>query len=270
MTLCRDHMDLIRILLVCATGLTGHPALAEWRYQAGVSTGWHQVSEYEDGDRLVEEQGWMTGLSGILENRQGGWRTGVAGEYLDGSLDYDGATQLGFPLQTDTDWQHRSAAAFIDRNIDASGDFQLGGLLEYEWRNRDVASTASVPGLEERYDTVWLGLRGRVPIWRSVSAEINFACALDATVDVSFDSDLDDASVDVDEFCRAAVSARADIHRSGRAVVFVQPFAAWERYPRTASEPLTSGGVPVGRVHLPETEFLSFGVTVGITRQPAE
>lgn len=257
-------MDLIRIFLVCACGLAAHPVLAEWRYQAGVSTGWHQISEYEDGDRLVEEDGWMTGLSGTLENRQGAWLTGVEGEYLDGSLDYDGATQLGLPLQTDTDWQHRSATAFIDRYVGPSGHVQLGGLLEYEWRDRDIASTASVPGLEERYQTVWLGLRGRAPIWRSVTAEINAACAIDATVDVSFDSDLDDASVNVDEYCRAAVSARADIHRSRRTVLFLQPFAAWERYPRTDSERLTSDGAQVGRVHLPETEFLSFGITLGI------
>lgn len=265
MLLFRDHTDLMRTALICVCCLAAQvAAAAEWRYQAGVTTSWHEVSEHENGNQLVEEQGWMTGLSGVLEHIRGPWRVGVAGEYLDGSLDYDGATQLGLPLQTDTDWQQSSVAMFVDRNISSAGGIQLGGGLEYEWRHRDIASTATAPGLEERYQTVWLGLRGRVSARRSLSAEVHAACAVDSNVDVSFDSNLDDASVTVDEYCRAGVAARADIRRVGRAVLFLQPFAAWERYPRTDSSRLTAGGTQVGQVHLPETEFLTFGITLGI------
>jgi len=265
MLLFRDHTDLVRIALVCVCCFATQVAAAgEWRYQAGVSTSWHEVSEHENGNQLVEEQGWMTGLSGVLEHIRGPWRVGIEGEYIDGTLDYDGATQLGLPLQTGTDWQRGSVAMFADRDISSAGGFQLGGGLEYEWRHRDITSTETVPGLEERYQTVWLGLRGRVSPRRSLTAELHAACAVDSTIDVSFDSNLDDASVNVDEYCRVGVSARADIRRLGRAVLFVKPFAAWERYPRTDSSRLASDGVQVGQVHLPETEFLAFGITLGI------
>ena len=54
--------------------------------------------------------------------------------------------------------------------------------------------------------------------------------------------------------------------RVGKSIVYVGPFVAWERYPQSAAVKLTSGGSLVGRVHLPKTEFVALGISIGVGR----
>ena len=109
---------------------------------------WHQVSERDDDNQLVNEHGAIIGLTGALANRTGAWRFGIDGDLLGGSLDYDGATQLGADLATNTDWERRSVGAFFDRRIRSPIRADIGGNLEYQWRNRDIASTIAAAGLQ--------------------------------------------------------------------------------------------------------------------------
>ena len=54
------------------------------------------------------------------------------------------------------------------------------------------------------------------------------------------------------------------IVRIGDRLVYVRPFADWERYDTSGPERLTVGGSGVGTIYLPETEFTTYGITIGI------
>lgn len=224
------------------------------------------MTERDDSSTLVEEDGLLVGFSGALANRAGGWQFGIEGDLLRASLDYDGATQSGSPLDSDTSWEHRRGGVFVERRIYWPVPIDLGGRLDYQQRHRDISSTQDAAGLEEDYETIWLGFRGSMTPWRSSLLQIDVGCAVHSRVDVRFRSELDDASLGLDDHCRASIAAGMDLGRVGSGTFYLRPFAAWERYPRSDSEQLTSGGLPVGQVHLPETEFLTFGVTIGVRR----
>jgi len=261
---------LIRFCPIVLTGawlLGSQPAAADWDYRVGVLSAWHEVSERDGSEKLVEEDGLLTGLVGALSHTTGVWRYGVDAKALRASLDYDGATQFGAPLETNTDWQHWRIGTFVDRRVPAPLPTHIGVGLEYEWRDREIESTPAAPGLEETYRTVWIGARATFAPMKSTTFELHVACAIDSTVDVAFASNLDRATLEAEDHCRASVASTMSVGRIGTARLFLRPFANWERYPRTKPEQLTSGGIEVGQVYLPETEFISLGITIGLHGQ---
>ena len=241
--------------------------LADWHYQAAVGGAWRTVEESEDGNKLVEEAGPSVGATVALERSIGDWFVGFDAGIERAELDYDGSTQAGAPLATDTDWSEGHFGAIVGRRFD--GVFAgLRGRLQYQWRERDIASTPSAWGLSESYRTVWLDLGLTIRPARLVTLEFELGCAINSRVDISFASALDDAALDVDDHCRIGVEAPIKIGRIYNSTVFVRPFVAWERYPKSSAERLYSSGLPIGQVFLPATEFVSFGVSIGIGQSP--
>ena len=236
---------------------------ADWHYQAAVEGAWRIVEESEDGTKLVEETGPSVGVTVALERFIGDWLIAFDAEIGHAVLDYDGSTQANVPLTTDTDWTEGHFGTVVGHRFDGVLA-RWRGRLEYQWRERDIASTPSASGLRETYRTVWLGLGLRIRPVRSVTLDFELACAIDSKVDVSFASTLDDAALDVDDHCRIGVEAPIKIGRFKNSTVYVRPFVAWERYPQSAAVRLRSNGSPIGQVFLPATEFATFGIRFGI------
>lgn len=117
----------------------------------------YQHFEYEenhDGNRLNKEDGELPGLELRLEEYRGQWYARAWGRYADGEVDYDGQTNAGAPLNTDTDetiWHGHlglgrwltSPDSFLDLGLQAGGGYR-------HWE-RDIQSTSTVLGLEETY-----------------------------------------------------------------------------------------------------------------------
>ncbi|MEJ2087092.1 MAG: hypothetical protein P8Y69_01115 [Gammaproteobacteria bacterium] len=251
------------ILLLIAGATLSSEAAARWDYRLGVEGAWRTVSEREAGAELVGEEGVLAGLSGAASVHAGGWRLGLDGGLLGGSLDYDGATQLGVALNTRTEWQEWHVGTGVEHRFARLAGVAVGGGVEYESRQRDILSTEAVQGLGERYRTVWLHLRGALHPTGSTALEAGVGCAIASDVDVRLEG-FDDASLSLDDHCRVDVSARLDVGRIGSKALYVRPFVSWERYGRSAAASLTADGVGVGSIYLPRTEFTGYGVTIGL------
>ena len=235
-----------------------------WDYRTGLSGGWQQVSEREDDEELVSEQGLVAGLSAAAWITSGDWQIGIDGGAFGGKLDYDGATQSGAPLTTNTEWQGWHVGMGFERRFLVPVPVQIGGGLEYQYRDRHILSTDAVGGLKERYQTVWLGVRGAIHPTAFSMVEFNFGCAVASEVEVSFVETFDAADLALNDHCRARLAADFDIGKFGSKTVFLSPFVGWERYPVSDAERLTAGGSGVGSIYLPETELRTIGITLGV------
>jgi hypothetical protein len=256
-------LAILGLLALLAVPVQASP---DWRYRTEIVGGWRHVQEREDGTTLVRESGLSAGIRSSLERPVGVWMVRMGGELSAAALDYDGSTQAGAPLHTDTDWSSERIAATVGRRFKWAAGVELNGRLEYQHRVRDISSKPGAAGLTENYRTLWLGLGTAIAPIALLSLELNFACAIHSKVDVEFDSALDDASISVDRHCRAGFAAPFEIARIGKSTVYLRPHVDWERYPRSADAQLTSGGAPVGRVHLPKTTFVALGVSIGFGR----
>lgn len=121
-----------------------------------------------DGETLLEESGLLYGLA--FTAKGGGdiympLTFKFKGEGFLGTVDYDGQTQEGTPLTTDTDYVGFKAEIdggwklFVGENGSSFEPFMgLGG----KWWNRDIQSTGSAFGIEENWSSYYgrLGIRG--------------------------------------------------------------------------------------------------------------
>lgn len=265
LSICRGPsghlLALLGLLVLLAPPAHGSP---DWRYQTEVLGGWRHLQEREGGATLVREEGFSTGFDAAVDRSMGAWLVRMNGAFERAALDYDGSTQGGAPLATRTDWSSQRLGVTVGRPLNWPAGAELQARLEYQRRARDIASTPTVTGLTENYRTLWLGLGISMRPVRPLKIELGFACAIESKADVDFASALDDASVGVDDHCRVGLSAPFDVGRWRKSTIYLRPYVAWERYPQSADAPLTSGGSPIGRVHLPNTDFMAFGVSIGL------
>ncbi len=112
--------------------------------------------EYESGQRLLRERGFL--LSGGVRFTRGMFKGGV--EVYGGTLVYDGQTQAGEPVKTDTEYRGVSLWAGLRR--ETGGTMRLAGELLYhpELWVRDIKSTEKAIGYSETwfFDTLDVGL----------------------------------------------------------------------------------------------------------------
>ena len=237
-----------------------------WEYEAELGASWLQVTERDGGERLVREQGPAAALDGAAVLRSGAWRFLASGGYFGAKLTYDGRTQTGAPLATDTDWQGWRVAAGLERRFLGPVPMRIGARFAYGQRDRSIQPTTTTQGLEERYQTGWLMVNAALEPTGYAALSGTLGCALTSAARVSFESTFADAEVTIEDHCRAAVAGEFRLRQAQGRIYFLKPYAAWERYPETESVPVRAAGMTRGSLYLPETEFLSYGLTVGVRR----
>jgi hypothetical protein len=253
------------ISIVLAGSVLLHPGSADaWYYDAGVSASWFELSERDAGDELVAEEGPLVNVTAGGWITPGDWRLGAYGGFIGGVLDYDGQTQGGTPFATETEWRGWHAGAGVERRLFVPVPGRIGVGLEFEQRWRDILPDDTVAGLNENYQTVWLSITGSAKPTAVTGIEFQAGCAVASRVQVSFADRFDDAAVNLSDHCRAGVGFSLQIGRIGDRLVYVRPFADWERYDTSGPERLTVAGSGVGTIYLPETEFTTYGITIGI------
>ncbi|MBC5782937.1 hypothetical protein H8N03_08265 [Ramlibacter sp. USB13] len=245
-------------LLALASGAAGAQALAAPDLSWGVSAGVQHrrlVERADDGRRLVEESGPMLrlALDGALKLQGGGALQAGAG-LAGGTLDYEGRTQAGAPLATDS--RHRDLALSFGWRPWAPASWGEAWLvLRAVQQRRDIASTATVTGLRETSTLVMPGVRWTGSFdaarWRlRPAAELRTSAWHRLHVDYR---GLYDAQ-DLDGGHRNELSLVLD------ASTAASPWSwsfEWTRARQAASEraPLTRGGAAAGTVRQPRIEI---------------
>ena len=138
----------------------------------------------EDGDRLLQEKGGLTGWYA-----QGGLRTDALElelqlQKISGKVDYRGHTNLGLPLLTDTDETLETLRLSGALSLFEFGALQfrhqLQGYLAGQYRewHRDILPTRSVSGLVEDYAWSELYVGGR---WSAIDGPLRMGFTLAAS-----------------------------------------------------------------------------------------
>jgi hypothetical protein len=139
--------------------------LAATEYDIYAKAEYFKWKEFNDGSTLLEESG---PIFGIGVSAKGTVYKSITlkgrGEFFGGSVDYDGQTQVGTPVRTDTD--------YVGFKIEVDGGWKFLvkeksslepflGLGARKW-NRDIKGTNFASGVEEDWRTIYarLGIRG--------------------------------------------------------------------------------------------------------------
>lgn len=151
-----------------AAALSLAAATAAAQPAAAIDPGWsagaavlhrHLVEKADDGSRLVTESGALLRLSLAREYQwAGGQALRAEAGVVAGTLDYDGRTQGGAPLATDT--RHRDFDLTLAWRPLAPASWGEAWLVLRTARElRDIRSTASAGGLRETSTLVLPGVR---------------------------------------------------------------------------------------------------------------
>lgn len=264
-----SRLTAVLILLSCLQGAT-HAAQDEVREPVDAWIGPaimdFDFREYENGERLVREHGTLYGLTG-------GVRTGCKAMRLEAELSwfgndvrYDGQTQDGAPVRTQTD-EHildgLGRIGWLFRRQERL-QYQLFAGLGYRYWDRDIRSTPAAAGLTEIY-TWWYALLGARGLYRPNGrttwlAEVQLMRPLNPEINVEFQNDLDDTRLDLgsEPGVRVSLAWRHELVSGWR--LDIMPFyTAWD-IGRSQSRSLKQNGVVVGSLYEPRSEIRDYGI----------
>ena len=121
--------------------------------------------EFDGGSQLLKESGPIYGIGlSVKGDIFKSLTLKTRGELFMGSVDYDGQTQAGTPVETDTDYKGLKIEVDGGRKIiekEESSFEPFVGLGVRRW-TRDIQSTGSAIGYEETWKSLYarLGIRG--------------------------------------------------------------------------------------------------------------
>jgi len=142
--------------LVVSAGNTGIYAKVE-------SFTWKEYGD--NGSQLLKESGPIYAVGGsVSPDTVGSLVLRAKGELFIGTVDYDGQTQSGRPVETDTDYTGLKAEGDLGWRITETDDCSLEpfvGLGYRRWQ-RDIQDTVGAIGYEETWRSLYsrLGIRG--------------------------------------------------------------------------------------------------------------
>ena len=140
--------------------LASAAATAATEIALGSGLTFRQVEEFSpDGNRLLRETGLAPNVGIELTTDLGPGRVFAGIGVERHRLDYDGQTQRGRPLSTDSDY--RAGQWWLGYRVLLTPRWSLGLRWEQGYTQRDIRATPGVAGLDERYRSQWgaIGLR---------------------------------------------------------------------------------------------------------------
>lgn len=225
--------------------------------------------EYEEPG-LMRETGELYGVEAALDAAEApGWGFELRGRYLGGELHYDGQTQAGTPVETDTDDDLTQVAGHIgytarDQGVDA--------FLYTGYGNRYWDQTLNGPGGYQR-EIEWhylpvgarmdgdLGARG----W-SWALRVEYRELLDGDVTSRLsdvDPGLNDLRNNVDSGHGYRLAFRVERDLGGYALTVTPYYTYWD-VEASDLQPVTFNGVLIGSGYEPANETEVVGVTAGL------
>ena len=238
----RDHLQtaLLAMALWLCPLWTVLAAPLQQEFDLGGELLWFDYREFDtDGSLLDKETGPLPGLAARWQLAGARWFLAAEGEWVPGLVEYDGQTQNGIPVRTDTRTFLFDARLLGGRAFGDGNRFRLfGGLGYHDWYRDIQPGTAvdgsPVAGLLEVYQWAYLLAGGELRIWHSGRHEVHlegrYRQMLFGTMAVDFKGyqGYDDADVVLatEDGLRLALRWRWELG-PGQALVFEPHYATW-------------------------------------------
>ena len=142
----------------------------------------------DDGFLLDREDGILPGVAGHLKFPNQSFDSYLYGSYHASTIDYDGQTQGGLPVQTDTETDIVDFQYYLSEK--SSQKNQIYGGIGYRYWRRDIQSIGNVAGILEHYKWFY-GLMGvKTRVFKNNNSEIlldfRITHMLKANMDIDF------------------------------------------------------------------------------------
>ena len=249
------------------------PAAAETELAVGLDTTDFTYREFADSGReLNREDGILPGVRLTAHASRDLVFLRLDASLHGGTVDYDGETQTGRPLSSETDTRLITIAAEVGRWADASRRWAAFARLANRTWDREIQATGNVQGLNEEYRWIeaGVGLRRAWPredagAWQHELAGM-LVLTLDGSVFVELSAlegrDWEDERLDLGDEAglRLRYTATRDL---GARTLRVEPYLEYWEFGRSDTEPI--GGSPGGfTVYEPRSESYRLGLVVAL------
>lgn len=260
------------LLLPAAAGAAGGAAGTPGVWRAGVafSTAQFHYEEFVNGATLDREYGLLPGLAAEVVYTRGRWFGRWGLHYHGGTVNYDGQTQGGVPVDTDT------GTEILDTEL--SGGYRwlrlghwsasvYGGLGYRHW-DRDIHSSPAAYGVFETYQWGY-GLLGMSVARRfgtrdRLILDARATRTIGARVAVDFGGVFDPVTLEPADRFAGRLSLRL-VHRVTRLwSLQVGPYVEWWRLGESPGRPLVQGGSPISTVFEPRSDTRLVGFELGV------
>jgi hypothetical protein len=250
------------LLLSLVFPLHAHAGETEWAIQALVL---HQHVEEigRTGNTLVEESGLEPGVELVV--RWVARENALSGKMLlsSSTLDYEGRTQSGVPVDSATDYRRLRATLGYSRGI--TDTTKLNIQLETEWLSRDINGTGNISGLQEdtKSSRLLFGVEKHLGgVDRPIRVDLAAVVGVSGTQTISAPGIIDDVDLPEGRTLGARVAANLPLGESnGRGLAWsLAPTVEYLHSERSEDRPWFQNGVRRGTLAQPETRRWSAGV----------
>lgn len=274
------NSDFFRVLFLALILTASPPALAQ------PENGWEMTmvgkalnfdyQEFDDTGKLLDKEfGVIPGVGISLSHTQERWLLAGDFSYHMGDVTYDGQTNDGIQLSTITNqriadisfraesWQKRSFGR----------DYALYLGAGYHLWERDIQATISpsgtpISGLFETYEW-WYGFLGAKAVLHtnelvSWLLDVRITRPINPSITVNFNGQHDNIKLSLGERWAKRLSLPFRYASSPSTHITAEPYMETRELGRSATTPLTNGGVTTGTVYEPRSESRNFGLMIGI------
>jgi len=236
--------------------------------------------EFNGNDILLDkETGPMPGLHLSAALQWDNWYSELVYEYHLGTVEYDGQTQNGIPLTTDTEEDIVDLSLLVGRHFGVASRYRSAvyGGLGYHYWERNILPTGTVAGLLETYEWSYALLGIKLSFLKSskngLLLDLRVRRMLDATMDIDFlgftdenGNQWDNTSLNLGEDWSYRLGLPYILSLSRNASLTIEPYISTWFIERSDSQELTSGGQPllVQRlvVYEPRSETTNVGISL--------
>ena len=250
------------LLLPFVFPLHAHAGETEWAIQA-LALHQHVEEIGRTGNILVEESGLEPAAE--LVARWIASENTLSGKMLFGSstLDYEGRTQSGVPIDSETDYRRLRATLGYSRVM--TDTTKLSIQFETEWLSRDIQGIGTISGLQEdtRSSRLLFGVEKRVGgVGRPIRLDLAAVVGVSGTQTISAPGIIDDVDLPEGSTLGARVAANLPLGESdGRGLAWsLAPTVEYLHSERSEDRPWFQNGVLRGTLAQPETRRWAAGV----------
>jgi hypothetical protein len=283
MELRQNFMDSIQLKLrfsLLFIGLLISPvtwSAPDFTFGVGIDAMRFYYREFDDDDAILNtEKGVIPGLVLNAAFEWETWYTEFNYKYNTGKVEYDGQTQTGIPVITDTQEDIADVNLIAGRYFGSASYYRssfYGGLGYYYWE-RDILpgqTVTGVPvgGLFETYEWSYALLGGKFSLFDSTNKglllDLRLQRMLDATMEVDFlgFNNWDNLELDLSEEWSFRIGLPYILSTKDNARLTIEPYLITWFIGRSPDKQITSGGVPTGFIAAePRSETYNFGLTV--------
>ncbi len=227
--------------------------------------------EFDENDAVLNtEKGVIPGLVLSAAVEWETWYTEFNYKYNTGKVEYDGQTQNGIPVITDTQEDIGDFNLIAGRYFGTGSYYRssiYGGLGYYSWE-RDILAGKDingnpVGGLFETYEWSYALIGARLSLKESSNSglllDLRLQRMLDATMEVGH---IDDNQFDLGEEWSFRLGLPYHMVTKENARLTIEPYLVTWFIGRSPAVELTSGGVLLGTFVEPRSETYNIGLTV--------